>query len=175
MSKQSHVRATNAVAALAMHRVAPEAGSSAGRLLRPMRMATRRRARFTVRGLCTVESQVVPAGASVRLIGQLCYASGPEVRQELIGILANDPIRELDLRGLTFIDLSGIDALCDVVDRIGPSGRPEVHLGARARRLIELLNGMDAPEDEPVRRPDEDRSGAAALMALAARRHTPGR
>ena len=126
----------------------------------------------TMLGICTVESRVGPAGASVRLSGQLCYSSSPAVRRELIGMLAMHPIRRLDLRDLTFIDLSGIDAVSDVLDRISPSKGPEVQLGARARRLLELLTHLDAPED-PGQHPAGGRSDAAALRAVAARGSRP--
>ena len=125
-------------------------------------------------GICTVESRAVPGGVSVGLSGQLCYASSPAVRRGLLGILATHPMSRLDLRGLTFIDLSGIDAVRDVLERIGPSERPEVLLGARARRLLELLTRMDAVEDHG-RRPAEARPAAAAAQpgARAMRMSSP--
>ena len=144
-------------------------GIGAGRLLEPVGTATTRWERLTVLGICTVESRVVPAGASVRLGGQLCYASSPAVRRALLGILATRRIRRLDLRGLTFIDLGGIDAVSDVLERIGPSRSPEVHLGTPARRLLELLTRMDAIED-PGPLAADGGSGAAALRAVSGRR-----
>jgi hypothetical protein len=117
-------------------------------------------------GLCTAETRVGPAGASVRLSGQLCYASGPGVRRRLFEIHARNPIRRLDLRALTFIDLSGIDALDDVLGRIGEAETPDVHLGARARRLVDLVSGIDltGPGADPAPRTD-----SAALRSVAGR------
>ena len=63
----------------------------------------------TMLGICTVESRVGPAGASVRLSGQLCYSSSPAVRRELIGMLAMHPIRRLDLRDTELVSLDELE------------------------------------------------------------------
>jgi hypothetical protein len=122
--------------------------------------------RYTAADLCTVETLVAPAGTSVRLSGQLCYASGPGVRRRLLEVHARNPIRRLDLRGLTFIDLRGIDVLGDVLNRIGDADVPVVHLGTRAGRLVYLVSGIDlrAPGAGPA-----PRTEAAALRAVTAR------
>ena len=129
--------------------------------------------RSTAAGLCTVEIRVAPAGAFVRLSGQLCYSSSPAVRRRIIETLASAPIRRLDLRGLTFVDLSGIDALGDILFRIGSSDLPEVHLGWRARRLLDLLTRLEDTGDAQAS--PAGLSTAAAIRAVATRGRRPHR
>lgn len=115
--------------------------------------------RFTLAGLCTVRTEATAAGAVVQIIGELCFASSPGVRRHLAETLARGPLRLLDLGGLTFIDLSGIDALGDVLEAIDDAHVPEVRLGSCARRLVALLS-----------RPADARDPAAALTDAAALR-----
>ncbi len=116
--------------------------------------------------LCTVDVVAVPAGAVVTLSGELCYTSSPAVRRRLLEVVAGGPIRRLDLSRLTFIDLSGIDALGDVLDKSGGIHAPDVRLGRCARWLVELLTPAAQPAHAGPGAADR-RSDRDALRAVA--------
>lgn len=96
--------------------------------------------RQAVAALCTLDARRVTSGVAIALRGQLCFASAPGIGRELLRIRDDAPVSEVDLRGLTFVDLSGLDMLRTVLGPLEPDGWPtKVELGAKVTRLIELL------------------------------------
>lgn len=78
----------------------------------------------------------------LRLCGELCLGSAPAAAEALQRQERGTRGRVVvDLRGLSFIDLAGLDVLVDAAERLGAAGRQlVVILGSCSARLLEVLH-----------------------------------
>jgi len=123
-------------------------------------------------GLLVVEvDQPAPAAVTVEVLGDIDLATAPALQERLVSLLdtgIQDMI--LDLRGVPFCDVSGLNVLLRVQTQLGSRGGQLSVVGAsRTLRvmvtvlgLTEGLHLMPAPGAEPADpadRADEDGAG----------------
>ena len=94
----------------------------------------------------------VESSSLLRLSGDLDVATVPALRAALEPLATPDRVVALDLAGLTFMDATGVRALCDAARSVGEHGRIVVcDPSPPARRVIEIcgLVGTIDISDEP--------------------------
>jgi hypothetical protein len=74
--------------------------------------------------LCRLRTRTVAGGVEVALNGELCFSTAPGIELQLHEIERRGRLQSIDLRGLGFIDLAGLDMVGRSVARSGSSGRP---------------------------------------------------
>jgi anti-anti-sigma factor len=94
------------------------------------------------------------AAAELRLSGELDLASARMLRSRVRGLLEPDRgVRRLvlDLAGLTFLDVTGLDAILETQHRLAPLGGIVVLRGPRPNvvRILTLLRLEEQLELEP--------------------------
>ena len=99
-----------------------------------------------------VVSPTPTEGVVVAVVGELDLATAPEFEATLLEYLAEGPVR-LDMRGLSFMDSSGIrilDAILRDLPMIGSTLVIEPTLQPAVRQVIALTGMTDAlPFDTP--------------------------
>jgi len=80
----------------------------------------------------------------VKVSGEIDIASGPKLREELLGVMRQYGARlELDLRGVTFMDCAGINVLLAARGRARlEGGSVRVLRASRRARKVLMLTGL---------------------------------
>jgi anti-sigma B factor antagonist len=120
----------------------------------------------------TVEIRWDGDEASVSLVGELDLSTAAQVESALAEAEEKAPARlELDLRGLTFMDSTGLRVVLAADGRARKEGRrlevvpgpPQVHRVFRIALLDRRIVFVDPPEDDPFG-PDGGADGSRAEM-----------